>query len=163
MNEIFNKIKFILRKPKVVIIANDSRRMLREMVSKILKQHFRAGNEILIFEASSSELEKFQFFIQKSPLSVLVSTEGWVEIREKKVGFKKTTFGFEEGVDFQATDIKLNGNTNFKINYQGKVVPVWLKGVCDKEKILAGLAAAAVGTIFGLNLIKISQALREIQ
>lgn len=162
MNDIFEKIKFILKSPKVVIIADDGRQTVRETVSKILNQYFRVGNEILIFEADLTELKKFQFFIKKSPLSVLVSTEGWVEVREKKSGFKKMTFGFEEEADFQASDIKLNGNTNFKINYQGKVVPVWLEGTCDKEKILAGLATAAVGTVFGLNLVEISQALKEI-
>jgi len=162
MNKIFNKIKFILKKPKVVIITDGGRQSIREAVSNILKQYFRTGNEILIFEANLADLEKFQFYIRRAPLSVLVSTAGWVEIREKKNGLKKMTFGFEEGVDFQATDIKLNGNTNFKINYQGKVVPVWLKGICDKEKISAGLAAATVGTVFGLNLIEISQALKKI-
>ncbi len=75
------------------------------------------------------------------------------------------TFGFQEGADFRVTDIKLNGEMNFKINYKGNVVPVWLSatpvGKEQKEQIYSALAASAVGTIFGLNLVEISQSLKK--
>jgi len=73
------------------------------------------------------------------------------------------TFGFQEGADFQATDIKLNSGTNFKINYKGNSVPIWLEKLFGKEQIYSALAAAAVGTIFDLNLVEISNILRNHQ
>jgi UDP-N-acetylmuramoyl-tripeptide--D-alanyl-D-alanine ligase len=71
------------------------------------------------------------------------------------------TFGFSERADFFATDIKLNHGTNFKLNYKGNIVPFWLEATFGKEQIYSALAAAAVGTIFGLNLVEISQLMRE--
>lgn len=71
------------------------------------------------------------------------------------------TFGFQEGADFRATDIHLNSGTNFKINYQGNIVPIWLEKLFGKEQIYSALAATAVGTIFDLNLVEISQALKN--
>lgn len=71
------------------------------------------------------------------------------------------TFGFQQRADFQATDIKLNTGTNFKINYRGNIVPVWLEKVFGKEQIYSALAAACLGTIFDLNLVEISQALKN--
>ena len=162
MNEIFNKIKFFLRRPRVVVISNENRQMAREAICQVLRQHFRVGNEVLIFEANATELENFQFFLKKSPFSILVSTQGWVEIQEKKVGSKKLTFGFQDGADFQASDIKVNGGTNFKINHKGNIVPVWLRGVANQNQIYSALAAVAVGTVFGLNLVEISQALTPV-
>jgi len=73
------------------------------------------------------------------------------------------TFGFQEGADFKATDIKLNTGTNFKLNYQGNIVPIWLEKLFGKEQIYSALAGAAVGTIFNLNLVEISQALKNYQ
>ena len=71
------------------------------------------------------------------------------------------TFGFQEGADFRATDLKLNGGTNFKINYKGNVVPVWLERIFGKEQIYSALASASVGEILKLNLVKVSEGLKE--
>ena len=54
-----------------------------------------------------------------------------------------------------------NGGTNFKINYQGKIVPFWLES-SSKEQIYSVLAAVAVGVVSGLNLVEISQSLKEL-
>lgn len=71
------------------------------------------------------------------------------------------TFGFQEGANFKASDVKLNGGTNFKINHKGNIVPVWLEKAFGKEQIYSALSAAALGTIFDLNLVEISQALKD--
>jgi len=73
------------------------------------------------------------------------------------------TFGFQERADFRATDIKLNSGTNFKINYKGNVVPFWLEKLFGKEQIYSALLAAAVGEVFDLNLVEISQNLKNYQ
>lgn len=77
------------------------------------------------------------------------------------------TFGLGQRADIRATDIVLkqfpNFGTNFKINYHGKIVPVWLKNLFGKENIYAALGGVAVGQIFGLNLVQISEALKKYQ
>jgi UDP-N-acetylmuramoyl-tripeptide--D-alanyl-D-alanine ligase len=71
------------------------------------------------------------------------------------------TFGFSERADFFASDLKFNHGINFKINHKGSVVPFWLEGTFGKEQIYTALAAAAVGTIFGKNLVEISQEIKN--
>lgn len=108
------------------------------------------------------------------------------EIKDE-MNLKEFTFGFQEGADFQVSDIKLNpveefrnvtvgdklgkahskfsygvnSGTNFKINYGGNIVPFWLEKLFGKEQIYSALAASVIGTIFGLNLVEISQALKN--
>ena len=69
------------------------------------------------------------------------------------------TFGFQKEADFKVSDVMMNGGTNFKLNYKGKIIPFWLKRVFGKEQIYSALTAIVVGTIFGLNLVEISQSL----
>jgi UDP-N-acetylmuramoyl-tripeptide--D-alanyl-D-alanine ligase len=77
------------------------------------------------------------------------------------------TYGLSEGANLQAQDIVFNftkGNyelagVNFKFNYNGAVVPVFLHNVMTESAIYAALAAAAVGLYFELNLIEVAQAL----
>jgi len=73
------------------------------------------------------------------------------------------TFGFQEGADFRATDVKLNSGTNFKINYKGNIVPIWLEKLFGKEQIYSALSAAAIAMIFDLNLVETSKALKNYQ
>jgi len=213
---VFEKIKFILRKPKVIIVTGSGRSCAREAIFQVLNQHFKVGDEILLFETDLKDKKEFEFFVKKSSLPILVVThigdipfdkdffagekEETIEIRKlakisppyghlilnfddetvREIGdelrsssrfanarvkdetnLKEITFGFQERADFRATDIKLNGGTNFKINYKGNIVPIWLDGLFGKEQIYSALAAVVVGTIFDLNLVEISQALKN--
>ncbi len=196
---IFEKIKFILGRPKVVIVVGGNSQVTAEIISRVLGPHFKIGlhppstlpsfawaPEVLVFGSDLEDLDKIKFLIGKSSLPVLVATKYNEEIRElarvipaqgflvlnsdEKEGLEEIkngstvhclTFGFQEKDNFQASDIKENGRTNFKISYDGKVVPVWLEKSTDEEGISAALAAATVGTIFGLNLVEISQSLKS--
>jgi UDP-N-acetylmuramoyl-tripeptide--D-alanyl-D-alanine ligase len=86
-------------------------------------------------------------------------------VREIKnsTNLKILTFGFQSGSDFRASDIKLNHGTNFKLNYQGNTVPIWLDYLFGKEQIYSALAAISIATIFDLNLVEISQVLKSYQ
>jgi len=76
-------------------------------------------------------------------------------------------FGFGARAEIQASDVVFTQlpdlGTNFKINYEGNIVPVWLKNLFGKEHIYAALSAVAVGEILGLNLVEISDALKSYQ
>ena len=202
---LINKIKFLLKKPKVVIVTGEGRNCAKEAIYQVLKQYFKIDKEILIFETDLKEIEKFKFFVNKSSLPILIVTQVgdipfdkdfFASEREKTLAIRKLakvmpahgflilnfddetvreikdynppttpshiiTFGLQEGADFRASDIKLNTGTNFKINYKGNIVPVWLEKLFGKEQVYSALSAAAVGTIFDLNLVEISQALKN--
>ena len=76
---------------------------------------------------------------------------------------KILTFGLQNRANLNASDFKINGGTNFKINYKGSTVPIWLKKTFGKEQVYSVLAASCVGAIFDLNLIEVSEALKNYQ
>lgn len=77
------------------------------------------------------------------------------------------TYGLKKGADLQAQDIVFNFTkdkyelmgVNFKLNYRGSIVPVFMPQVMTESAIYAALAAAAVGLQFNFNLVELSQAL----
>jgi len=73
------------------------------------------------------------------------------------------SFGFDEHAEFRASDIVITESPapgiNFKLNHEGKIIPVWLRGLFGKEYIYAALAAAVTGSEFDVNLVEVSQAL----
>jgi len=73
---------------------------------------------------------------------------------------RSLSFGLQEKADFQASDIHLNEEINFKINYKGNSVPFWLEKPFLKEKVYSVLGAACVAEILGLNLVEVSQSLK---
>lgn len=82
---------------------------------------------------------------------------------------EKITYGFKDGADLQATDVNViadpNGivpaGLNFKVNYKGSIVPVFLPGFISRSAIPAALAGLAAGLINGINLVEGAEALRS--
>ncbi|MCD6550563.1 hypothetical protein J7K24_03415 [bacterium] len=120
--------------------------------------------DIDFFASPPSRLEKVIKLVRDLPsigFLVLNFDDGTVrDIKEETVA-NVLTFGFKENADFRATDIKLDGGTNFKINYKGNIVPVWLNKIFGREQIYSALAVAAVGKALKLNLVKISGLLKH--
>ena len=116
------------------------------------------------FAADIKEVEKIVKLAENFPpfglLILNFDDETVREIKNKSLA-KSLTFGFQEGADFQATDIKLNTGTNFKINYKGNIVPVWLKKLFGKEQIYSALTAVLIGEVLKLNLVKVSESLKN--
>jgi len=215
-----SKLKFILKRPGVVIVAGEGRACAAEAIRKVLRQ---VKNKILVIETELQRLDDLEFLVKKSSLPILVATHigdipfdrdffARTEEKTKEIiklakilppqGFlilnfddetvrvikdsnppttRIYTFGFQEGADFRATDVKyqasegseggkegkalfdLNTGINFKINYKGNIVPFWLERLFGKEQIYSALSAAGVGVIFDLNLVEISQSLKNYQ
>ena len=81
---------------------------------------------------------------------------------------KTLTYGFDTKADVRAQEIIFSFDkgdvlqgTSFKLSHNGSSVPVFLPGVLGGSVVYSSLAAAAVGITQGMNLIDISQALRE--
>lgn len=88
---------------------------------------------------------------------------GVLELKSKSRGHV-ITFGFSEMSEMRIINFEnwfdgKNGGVSFKLSYGGNVVPVKINGFLGKTQAYASAAAAAVGLIFGLNLVKISEAL----
>ena len=185
------KFKFLQKKLPVIIITGEKKKTISRIIKDVLKNRFKVGKDFLIFESKFEDIRNLELFLRTSKKPVLIisgienSSEQKIESTSKfikslsdkinlilnfddvvkKIGhfpnLNTLTFGFEEGADFRVSDMRSNGGTNFKVNYQGKVIPFWLKEVVQREEIYSVVCAALVATIFGLNLVEISQALKE--
>jgi len=207
MNNTFNKIKIILTKPKVVMIAGRGKETSAQAISRVLQRSFRLGKEIMIYQVDSKKLNEAQFLLKKARSVVLVVThfgeyesdkefftaeksetalieqlvkylpeqarlvlnfdDETVRDIKNQTNIRALNFGFGARAEIQSSDVVLtqlpDPGTNFKINYEGNIVPVWLKNLFGKEHIYAALSAVAVGEILGLNLVEISDALKSYQ
>jgi len=79
------------------------------------------------------------------------------------------TYGLKEGANLRAQDIVYNytrgsyelTGVNFKLNYNGSIVPVVMKSIMSEAALYSALAAAAVALYFDLNLVEIAQSLTD--
>jgi len=84
---------------------------------------------------------------------------------------KVLSYGFDEKADVRAEEIKFKfdyKNTgffgiNFKLRYMGSVVPIFINGSIGYHLIYASLVAAIIGREFDMNLLEISEALRDFK
>lgn len=122
---------------------------------------------------------------EKQKIIEHISCDGWailnkdnkiIEKMEKKTKAQILSFGFSQKAEIRSSEpmldyeiddfknknqpIKIKG-INFKISYQGNVVPVFLTGVIGEVSVYAALIATTIGIIYKMNLIEISEALRE--
>lgn len=81
---------------------------------------------------------------------------------------KILTYGFDAKADIRAQEVissfdknNILQGTSFKLSYHGSSVPVFLPGILGNSAVYSALAGAVVGIIRGMNLIDISQALRN--
>lgn len=77
------------------------------------------------------------------------------------------TYGFHADADVRAMEESVVGQgiqiegINFKLSNAGAIVPIFLPGVLGKQHIYAALAGATVGIIYGMNLVEISDGLKN--
>jgi len=116
-------------------------------------------------KADTADVEKSAEALSGNSYLVLNFDDETVRDIKNKSRAHVLTFGFGARADIQASDVVLmqvpTPGTNFKINYQGNIVPVWLPNLFGKEHIYAALAAVAVGEVLGLNLVEVSEALKK--
>ncbi len=138
----------------------------------------------VVTNISQSHLEYFSSLaqIQKEKLKLVknLSVGGWAILnyndqRTKNIAkFNKKinilTYGLDHAADIKAREDKIvNGRSgkvagvNYKLSNKGSVVPVMIKGVIGCPMIKSSLAAAAIGIIYGLNSLEISQAFRDLK
>lgn len=147
---------------------------LDEPAASILKQ---GSQPLLILNNYPMAVEKFNgaadngiFYKNSRKLVALLSGAGCLmynyddkilrEICEKRDADARASIGFEPEAEFQASDVKQNGTTTFKVTHRGSTVPVWLEGNIGKEQVYAALAGIALASRLSMNLIEASQAVK---
>lgn len=122
-------------------------------------------------------------YLPAAASAVLNHDDGTVMDLKERTRAHVMTYGFSKGANVQVTRFenrwegdpaggvgrlaRLGARTgrpvgvSFKIEYGGSFVPVRLDGVFGKAHAYAAAAGAAIGLIFGMNLVKISEALKN--
>jgi UDP-N-acetylmuramoyl-tripeptide--D-alanyl-D-alanine ligase len=112
--------------------------------------------------------------LPKEGVAILNYDDEMVFAMGEKTGAKIMTFGFKEGATVGAIEMsehlelgvikdKALGGVIFKIRYAGSVVPIFLSNVLGKQHVYAALSGAAVGLALDLNLVEISEGLKQYQ
>lgn len=90
---------------------------------------------------------------------------------KEKTHARVITFGFDEGARIRASHEEIFYNINeesgfevpegitFKVSYVGSTVPVRLNGAFGVQHIYAVLASFAIGIVYGVNMVAVTEAL----
>jgi UDP-N-acetylmuramoyl-tripeptide--D-alanyl-D-alanine ligase len=83
---------------------------------------------------------------------------------------KILSYGFSDGVDVRATNYQMNialdpalSGITFKIEFEGKVLPIRKEGIFGKHQVYPMLGACATGLALKMNLAEIAEGLRSYQ
>ena len=106
--------------------------------------------------------------LDKDGIAILNYDDEKVRKMNEDISAKIMTFGFNEKADVRATNCNLEINSNgselnFKLDFKGSSIPAKLHNVIGTQHLYSALAAAAVGIVFNLNLVEISEAIKTIQ
>jgi UDP-N-acetylmuramoyl-tripeptide--D-alanyl-D-alanine ligase len=110
--------------------------------------------------------------LQEDEIAVLNYDDEAVRQLGEGIKAKISTYGLKDKADVRATnyDLKVSPSTalgtselNFKLEFMGSTVPAKLYNVLGFQHLYSALAATAVGIIFNVNLVEISEALKEFQ
>ena len=98
------------------------------------------------------------------PFAYLILNYDDETVREigDNLNVRRLTFGFGENADFRVTNYHIDEDgINFKLNFKGNILPIWLKNLFGKDYVYASLGTLAIGAVLNLNLINLSQDLKE--
>src|SRR3989344_3207637 len=120
-------------------------------------------------EAVAREKSRLIEFLPAAGFAVLNHDDITVMGLKDRTRARVLKFGFGSGADVRITNFenKMEGakplGIYFKLEYGGSFVPVRLDGVFGKAHAYAAAAGTCAGLIFGLNLVKISEALKNFK
>ena len=108
--------------------------------------------------------------LDKNGVAILNYDDERVRKMGDSIDAKVLTYGLSEKADIKATNYELKlllnekniSELNFKLDFGGSSVPAKLINVLGVQHLYSALAATAVGITFNINLVVISQALREV-
>lgn len=99
--------------------------------------------------------------------AILNGDDEKVSALKEKTKAETILYGFRDPAGVKASDVVYiadNGKPaglSFKLNYEGKSIPVRLKHILATHQIYAALAAISAGIVFKINLVDIAAALEK--
>lgn len=114
-------------------------------------------------EALAREKAKLVEQLPTVGFAILNSDDALVSDMKNRTRSQVMTFGFGEAAQMRITGFENSSNDEptgvvFKLEFGGSFVPVKINGAFGKGQAYAVAAAACVGLIFSLNLVKIAEA-----
>jgi len=177
MNILF-KLACYIKMPVVVAFSCSEDSKFEKFLSLIIKDNFSISKSKTFFSPFKNDILLFQgsvapFNYSKKPVLVLNDLENMVNnfpsngfvltdfSKSKNIegDFTVNSVGFTDSSSLWISDLIINSETNFKVNYGGDSVPFWIKDSLSQEELIDLLLAIRVSMILGLNLIQISQSL----
>jgi UDP-N-acetylmuramoyl-tripeptide--D-alanyl-D-alanine ligase len=134
------------------------------VVTTIGPAHLEAFKTV---ENVAKEKQKIVSHLTAEDTAILNSDDSLTRKMHQKTKAKVIFFGYNEEATVRAVELSsqtenLNfSGIKFKIAFGGSTVPIFLPGVVGAHQINAALIAASVGIAFGLNLIEISEGLKN--
>ena len=175
----FKGLKLIIKKdysyPKILILEmgadkpGDIDYLLSFIKCKIGILTAISDNHIEFFKTQNKITTEKRLIISR------LKKDGWAIInKDNELAYSQLsttnaqvfTYGLQHDSSVQASDVILLSRgdelgINFKLKYQGTVVPVFLPHVISQPQIYSILAAIAVGLIYNINLVAITDLLKN--
>ena len=123
-------------------------------------------------EQIKKEKSKLVKNLKKEGVAILNYDNKYLKELSSEIKSKTIFYGIERGADILAKDINFIlpkdflkesfYGINFKIEHQGSVMPINLPKAISNSQVYSALVALATGLHLGLNLVEISEYLRNI-
>jgi UDP-N-acetylmuramoyl-tripeptide--D-alanyl-D-alanine ligase len=162
------KIPFFFKKDEILIFKseNDFNFLIEKSSLPIfILTHFEDPPlQEIYFASEKKKVEPFLKIVKNLPVfSYLILNHDDETVRELSqiTRAHPVTFGFSKEADLIASDIKMNKGLNFKLQYNGSLLPVWLERVFGKEQIYTALAVFSLAKILKINLVEVSMAFKN--
>jgi len=131
----------------------------------LILTHFEdISSEEIFFASEKEKIEPTVKIIENLPVfGYLILNHDDETVRELKEKTKAhfLTLGFAQEANLKASDVRINHGTNFKLHYNGTVLPVWLEKIFGREQIYTALTVISIAKILKLNLVEVSMAFKN--
>lgn len=134
------------------------------VITRIASSHLEFFKNI---DHIAKEKGKLTEILPEVGTAILNADDERVSGMKESTKAKIITFGINNEADIRATDITYNyqdkklSGIGFKLNYEGKIIPVRLHYVLARHQIYAALIGAAIGIAFKVNLVDIAASLEN--
>lgn len=140
---------------KIFILADDNFEL--EKLNKFFSLFFEV---IVLVNSDDIDREKeIVSFLGKNN-TLLINHDFKERISAKRMRF--LSYGFDKEADFFISDLIISDKTNFKLNYEGSTIPVWIEEKSKKEDVLKVSSVLGVGVILGFNFITLAQKIKKL-
>ncbi len=118
-------------------------------------------------EDIAQEKQKIVTLMEKKGVAIVNGDDKHVKSVVSHAPVHTMLYGTHKSHDFYASDIDLCfwqcavTGLSFKLNYDGKVIPVRLQNVCAKHLVYAALASLAVAEILHINVVNAAGTLMD--